>query len=355
AMAMDNLRNRINYAPDFDDGGEDIAYALFVLAREGAASMGDLRYYADVKAEGFSTPLALAQLGAALAAYGDQSRADALFARAARRIAGQQADAPVWRADYGTPLRDAAGLLTLAAEAGSDVVDRAALADRVAAAPDRLSTQEAAWSLLAAHALIDRPGDAGLRVNGAAVDGPFVQVLEDEAQDPLNITSTGSSATDITLTVLGVPRVPPPAGGMGYEITRQYYTMEGEPRDASRFAIGERMVTVLTVSPFEDQGARLIIDDPLPAGLEIDNPNLLRSGDVRALDWLDLSEARHAEFRSDRFIAAVDLQGSAPITLAYVARAVTPGSFHHPAASVEDMYRPRYRARTGTGLVEVAP
>ena len=88
---------------------------------------------------------------------------------------------------------------------------------------------------------------------------------------------------------------------------------------------------------------------------EIDNPSLLRSGDLRALDWLDLTEARHAEFRAERFLAAVDAEGTAPITLAYVARAVTPGQFHHPAASVEDMYRPRLRARTETGRIEVRP
>jgi len=39
--------------------------------------------------------------------------------------------------------------------------------------------------------------------------------------------------------------------------------------------------------------------------------------------------------------------------LAYIARAVTPGQFYHPAASVEDMYRPRYRARTGAGQLTV--
>jgi alpha-2-macroglobulin len=82
-MAMDNLRNRLNYAPDFDEGGAPYAYALMVLAREGAAAVGDLRYYADVKADAFDTPLAAGQLGAALAAYGDQRRADAMFARAA--------------------------------------------------------------------------------------------------------------------------------------------------------------------------------------------------------------------------------------------------------------------------------
>ena len=81
--AMDNLRNRVNYYPDFEEGGEDLAYALYVLAREGAAAMGDLRYFADIKAPAFTTPLASAQLGAALAAYGDPTRADQMFARPA--------------------------------------------------------------------------------------------------------------------------------------------------------------------------------------------------------------------------------------------------------------------------------
>ena len=40
-------------------------------------------------------------------------------------------------------------------------------------------------------------------------------------------------------------------------------------------------------------------------------------------------------------------------TLAYVVRAVTPGTYVHPAANVEDMYRPQYSARTATGMMEV--
>ncbi|MFV0514067.1 MAG: alpha-2-macroglobulin family protein [Jhaorihella sp.] len=356
-QAMDNLRNRVNYAPDFDEGGQDIAYALMVLAREGAAAMGDLRYYADVKGDAFTTPLAAAQLGAALAMYGDQLRADAMFARAARMLAARDGGTDrLWRADYGTDLRDAAGLLTLAAEVGSTAIDRQALAARVARGDTRRSTQESAWTLLAAHALIKAPEISGLRVNGAAADGPFVRVLQDDTPAPgLTITSAAGHTTDITLTTAGVPEVPPPAGGSGYSIDRRYYTMQGEAMAGDRFRVGDRFVTVIEVTPHEETGGRLIIDDPLPAGIEIDNPSLLRSGDVGALDWLDPTEAEHAEFRSDRFIAAVDHRASQDrIVLAYVARAVTPGGFHHPAASVEDMYRPQYRARTATGRIAVA-
>jgi hypothetical protein len=37
-----------------------------------------------------------------------------------------------------------------------------------------------------------------------------------------------------------------------------------------------------------------------------------------------------------------------------VVRAVSPGSFHHPAASVEDMYRPDMTGRSDTGRVIIA-
>ncbi|MDZ7711085.1 MAG: alpha-2-macroglobulin family protein [Roseovarius sp.] len=353
-MALDNLRNRIAYAPDFDDGGEDVAYALMVLAREGAAAMGDLRYYADVKADALATPLALAQLGAALAAYGDPVRADRLFAQAAQRLAqGPGDDAPRWRSDYGSALRDRAGLLTLAAEAGSEAVDRAALAGPLAAADRRLSTQEQVWSLLAAHALIDGPGAAGLSLDGVPATGALMR--EGGGMPPQAIRNTGTRPTDITLTTLGVPEGATDATSQGYAIERRYYSLGGDPLDIARVPAGTRMVAVLRITPASGGGGRLMVDDALPAGLEIDNPNLLRAGDIAALDWLDPAAPEHAEFRDDRFLAAVNLRDEDPFELAYILRAVTPGRYHHPAALVEDMYRPALRATTASGRITVTP
>ncbi|WP_299845396.1 alpha-2-macroglobulin family protein [uncultured Roseovarius sp.] len=355
-MAMDNLRNRVNYAPDFDKGGEDIAYALLVLAREGAARMGDLRYYADVKSDALGTPLAVAQLGAALAAYGDQTRADRLFAKAGRMIDARTGPEPqVWRADYGTNRRDRAAVLALAVEAGSNAVDQKQLSNALSADGPHMSPQEQVWTLLAAKALIDDPATAGLKLNGTAVSGPFVQRIEANALTPQAIHNTSTAATDITLTTIGVPEVPLDAGGYGYAIERRYYDMDGNAVTLEGVATGTRLVAVLKVSPFENGEARLMVNDPLPAGLEIDNPNLLRSGDIRALDWLNPVEARHTEFRSDRFLAAVDWRSDKAFQLAYIVRAVSPGQYHHPAATVEDMYRPNYRARTGSGQMAVRP
>jgi len=355
--AVENLRNRVNYYPDFDAGGQDLAYALMVLAREGTAAVGDLRYYADQKEAAFATPLAAAQLGAALAFYGDQTRADRMF-RAANVLLDARAateETAVWRSDYGTMRRDDAAVLTLAVEAGSQAVNRDAIISRIArTATNRMSTQEATWTLLAANAMLGGLDSADIVIDGAKATGPLVRVIDSQtAATPIMVANTGTEPTALTLTTFGVPTEPEPKGGNGYAIERAYFTMEGEPVAEGAIAVGTRMVAVLTVTPFGYQAGRLMVNDPLPAGFEIDNPNLLQSGEVRALDWLEPVQGESAQFRTDRFLAAVDWQSDRPFRLAYIVRAVSPGRYHHPAASVEDMYRPDYRARTAAGDIVV--
>ncbi|SMX26404.1 hypothetical protein TRP8649_00480 [Pelagimonas phthalicica] len=354
--ALDNLRNRIAYAPDFDTGGEDIAYALMVLAREGEAAMGDLRYYADERMTHFATPLARAQLGAALASYGDQKRADMMFASAAGLIPQTVwSKHRVYRADFGSAVRDAAGVLSLAVEARSNAVDREALTGRIADVNRPLSTQEQSWALLAAHAMVQDPTVSGLAVNGEPLSGPFVRKIEGATLQAMEISNTSDRNTDITLTTMGIPEGEVAATGYGYSIQRDYYTMDGQKLGDQVLRKGMRLVAVLTVKPSEDTRARLMINDALPAGFEIDNPSLLQSGDIRALDWLKPSHTEFSEFRSERFLAAVNQNGNKTIQLAYILRAVSPGEFHHPAALVEDMYRPDFRATTASGRVVILP
>ncbi len=81
-IALDRLKNAVNNARDFKKGGEDLAYSLYVLARAGRSVLGDLRYYSDTKIDAFSTPIARAQLAAALAMLGDKERSALTFASA---------------------------------------------------------------------------------------------------------------------------------------------------------------------------------------------------------------------------------------------------------------------------------
>jgi len=202
---------------------------------------------------------------------------------------------------------------------------------------------------------VDRPErPVQLTLNGEDVDGPLIEVLEAGDLTTRTLTNAGDREEVLTLTRYGQPEGDTEAGGNGYAITRRYMTLEGLPADPSEVTVGARLVVVLDVSGFNDRTARLMVNDPLPAGFEIDNPNSLRGGDISALGDLGLTDyTDHTEFRQERFLAAVTHQGGDPLRLAYIVRAVSPGSFHHPAASVEDMYRPAFRAQTASGHVVI--
>ena len=115
-------------------------------------------------------------------------------------------------------------------------------------------------------------------------------------------------------------------------------------------------MVVLKVTEAKAEAARLLLVDRLPAGLEIDNPKLL---DADALQGLAFAKSDvqpvHTEFRDDRFVAAYTREPgqSAFFTVAYAVRAVSPGTYVHPGASVEDMYRPARYGRTGTGSLTI--
>lgn len=363
-LALDNLRNRLAYAGDLGEGnergGEDLAYALYVLARNARAVIGDLRYYAEAKLDAFATPMARAQLGAALALYGDKPRADRAFASALALLdEGEEGEG--WRPDFGSGLRDAAALLALAAESGTRSIDLMALAgriDKLGALDGRLSTQEQAWLLLAAQALMEGAAKPKLELEGSITEGPLFRRFESTslAAGSLNLLNRGKQGVEVLVSLSGIPKKAPPAGGQGYSIERAYYDQEGKRIQPGNLTQGQRLVVLVTVTADEPGAARLLLDDPLPAGFEIENPSLMRAGDLQGIPWLGLLEtSAHQEFRADRFVAAVDRQASDPerFQLAYRVRAVTPGRFLHPAATLEDMYRPRQHAWTGEGSVEI--
>ena len=157
------------------------------------------------------------------------------------------------------------------------------------------------------------------------------------------------------MTTVAAPAQPLPAGGNGFSIERTYYKLDGTEANVTEAQQNERYVVVLKVNQLNDWVSRVLVNDLLPAGFEIDNPSLVNSASLSSFPWLAQTEAAHLEFRDDRFVAAFnrDPGASASYMLAYVVRAVTPGVYAHPAASVEDMYRPEFSARTASGMMEV--
>ena len=225
-QALDRLQNFIAYAEDFKQGGEDRAYALYVLARNGRAPIGDLRYYADTRLDRFSTPLAKAQLGAALAMMGDKTRAETAFASALDSLdVPEPTGAFGYRGDYGSDLRDSAALLTLASETHVTNVEAPKLINVIAKAyvgRTYTSTQEQAWMLLAANAMAEEGRDLKLIVNGAPVVGAVNRAMsaEEILKAPLTVANDGAAPVDAVVSVIGSSLTTEPPVSKGFTIER---------------------------------------------------------------------------------------------------------------------------------------
>jgi alpha-2-macroglobulin len=365
-QALDRLRNEVVNAPEpSKDNAEALAYALYVLARNGRPVIGDLRYLSDAKLESFATPLGKAQLAGALAMLGDRARAATAFGAALDALEAER-DKGVSRPDYGSRLRDAAAVLALLAEANlggeirGDAVARAgAVLEAARAGRSSTSTQEMNWMALAAEALAEHGGLSQFSVDGEPVKGALYRRFSGAALagESFTVANAGQNVAQLVVSVSGAPVEPDPAVSNGYAIERSFYKLDGTKIDSLQsIAQNERVVVALKVTEAQARYARLLVVDRLPAGLEIDNPALVDGGSVEAFAWLSKDlEPAHTEYRDDRFVAAFDrAEGqSAFIAMAYIVRAVAPGHYVYPPATAEDMYDPERYGRTAFGELEV--
>jgi len=357
--ALDRIRNEVVNADEPEkNGGRELAYGLYVLARNGAAPIGDLRYLADTKLAALATPIAKAQLAAALALVGDRGRAERVYTAAVESLAPK----PVLefgRTDYGSSLRDAAALVSLASEGNAPRATLTEAVARVEAARGLTpftSTQENAWLVLASRALARET--MTLDIDGSPIKTALYRSYKagEMAGKPIKITNTGDAPLQAVVSVSGAPLTPEPAVANDFKIERNYFTLEGKPADISKVRQNDRFTVVLKITEAKPTYGHVMVSDYLPAGLEIDNPHLVSSGDTGTLEWIqDGQDPVNSEFRDDRFSAAIDRTSSdkAVFTVAYIVRAVSPGKYVLPQAYVEDMYNPSRYGRTGTGTVEV--
>jgi uncharacterized protein YfaS (alpha-2-macroglobulin family) len=284
----------------------------------------------------------------------------ALFSNALGLSRDSIMNASLSRSDYGSSLRDGAAILALAAEARPVPTIIPELVKQVGTQWENkrwTSTQEQTWMLLAARSVKDADKNLKLEINGAEHAGGYAAQMMGKSllENPLTVANRTGEPVSAMLTTVAAPADPLPAGGDGFAIERTYYTLDGEEANITEARQNERYVVVLKVTEHNDWASRIIITDLLPAGFEIDNPSLVDSAKLANFDWLGETETAHTEFRYDRFVAAFNRSegNNRDVTVAYVVRAVTPGTYDLPAAQVEDMYRPQYSARTATGRMQV--
>jgi hypothetical protein len=342
------------------------AYALYVLAKAGKADIGQVRYFHDTKLSREPSPLARAHIAAALSHLGDTARARSAFRQAEQALGYRNTG------DYHqSPVRDTAGVLALAAEAAAQDQSLNALVQRLtrriendAPKADQLMTQEQAHLLMAANALLKTAGPVRVSINGAAA-GPVTGYAATAQQlvNAVTFRNDGQGAVWRSLTTSGAPLAAPAPFSNGLSIDKRIFNLGGGLADLNSIRQGDRVVVVLSGSP---EGQRLYpaaIVDLLPAGLEIESilgpqDGLGEAGyDGKRNDgpfaWIGrIAYTRIAEKRDDRYVAALDVVGGG-YTVAYVARAVTPGTYALPGASIEDMYKPGVGGRSSTSRLRV--
>ncbi|HBC5384475.1 MULTISPECIES: alpha-2-macroglobulin family protein [Citrobacter] len=343
------------------------AYAGLVLARQQKAPLGALREIWERRSQAASG-LPLLQLGIALKNMGDAGRSEQALTLA---LNTPRRDAQQWMADYGSPLRDNALMLSLLEENKLQPEAQNTLLTTLseqAFGQRWLSTQESNALFLAARTLQDLPGtwQAQTSLADQPLTGDKAQTrnLDADRLSALQVTNSGDQPLWLRLDSSGYPQTAPVPASNVLHIERQILGTDGQSKSLSSLRSGELVLVWLEVKASQNVPDALVVD-LLPAGLELENQNLANSSaslqdsgsEVQnLLNQMQQADIQHMEFRDDRFVAAVAVNQGQPVTLVYLARAVTPGTYQVPVPQVESMYVPQWRATGSTeGLLIVTP
>ena len=346
------------------------AYALYVLAKAGVGKGGDLRYFYATHFDDLPTVLAQAQIAGALALTGQRKLAVEAFEKALRRASHKdggrtaiEGASPTQRYyDYGSPLRDLAGLSYLIAESGLMKSRVFKLAEEVAsrlAAKSYTSTQEKSWLLLAAHAISKNQPEMHLSLKSKAVSSHqeplHLSFRQRDLEEEFSVRNEGVHSVSVTTSIHGAPKDELPPVSSGLSIEKRYYTMDGKELRPGPVRQGKVLVVLIEGSSNTRLNHQAMIVDLLPAGFEIENTRLEHTRSLSDMSWIGkLTQTEHTGLRDDRFVAAVNLTKERnKFRIAYLVQVVTPGEYYAPAAFVEDMYKPRYRALGSPSRVTV--
>lgn len=182
--------------------------------------------------------------------------------------------------------------------------------------------------------------------------------------EPLTLALEGTGTLYAFLETRGVPTEIVPEMDHALKVRRRFLRPDGVPYEtqltatgspkAIRFQQGDACIVEILVDAPRDLPNVAIID-PLPAGLEIENPNFLSAERLaqKSRAVVDMEVSR-TERRDDRLVLFTHLrQGSNRYR--YLARAVTQGRFALPPIQAECMYDSGQKSTHGAGTIVVVP
>lgn len=369
------------------------AFALYVLARMGAAERGHMRRLFDQRER-----LAIfgqALLASALASDGDTARAqillDSMLATAEvspGTVRFKESAGDSYGSLFHTNGRTTAMALQalLAVQPDHVYVPRIAraLLDNRRKGGGYRSTQEAAFTLLALadYAAAREPAQTEFAASARLGDQVLAQARFTSPGQPPVVRSTPASElpaapTDLTFSAEGsgrlhygarlryAPKVMPTTPQDQGIVVQRWYTRPGKTERLRAVQAGDLVQVHLRIAT---HAARhyVAVEDPLPAGLESIDTSLATSSRVdarveaaarhdggRVYPWF--SPFDNIEQRDDRVMLYADHLPPGVYRYAYQARATTAGTFVLPPARAEAMYRPEINGRSDGGTFWVHP
>ena len=170
---------------------------------------------------------------------------------------------------------------------------------------------------------------------------------------PVTVSNAGPGTLYVTRSLEGVPLEAPPAISAGIAVRREWLTLDGKPVTATNtLTRGDLLVVKLSVNVGQRTVDDLVLEDLLPACLEIECADLRKAG---TLPWIVIPSTDwvlHQEARDDRMLVfGKAISGEQEFF--YSARVVSAGRFTVPATVASRMYAPEFVARTEAGQVTV--
>ena len=187
--------------------------------------------------------------------------------------------------------------------------------------------------------------------------------LNQQAPVEITKTGTGSAYYTIRLQTYTTDAVEPLSQGLSIARTieriddrgRVLGTVEPDTDGIRVLQSGEMVRVTLRLTSPADRNY-VVVDDPLPAGLETLNAafattDLEATRGTGGTRWW--GSFNHTEMRDERVLLFADYLTRGEHTYTYVARATTAGTFIHPPAQTELMYQPEINGRNGSGKLVV--
>jgi uncharacterized protein YfaS (alpha-2-macroglobulin family) len=224
-----------------------------------------------------------------------------------------------------------------------------------------------------------RGGSATMADTAVALDGMLSRASDGQRTLRLSLDAQGSGTAPayFYLTVSEIPLRPPVRPDeAGIRVERWYESFETS-QPITSITEGELVRVRLRVTVPAERHF-VVLDDPLPAGLEaidlslrtasaLPGPLAQGASDVREQDpgagqgewgygrwdagWWTPWE--HREIRDDRVVYSAALLWPGTYSASYIARATTPGVFIRPPAHAEEMYNPAVHGRSDGGTFTV--